>query len=110
MQLGGKQAHYILIHVLESTNAVMFGEETNDYERNEDSENLLAYKTQLIEQGYTCDFKLGFGRPKTVIPDLISGCDLLVMGTHGHTTFKDLLFGTTVESVRHKIEIPLVLV
>ena len=110
LQLGGKQAHYILIHVLESTNAVMYGEETNDYERNEDSENLLAYKNQLIEQGYTCDFKLGFGRPKTVIPKLINGCDLLVMGTHGHTTFKDLLFGTTVESVRHKIDIPLVLV
>ena len=41
---------------------------------------------------------------------LVIDCDLLVMGTHGHTTFKDLLFGTTVESVRHKINIPLVLV
>jgi manganese transport protein len=110
LQLGGKNAHYVLIHVLESTNAVMYGEETNDFERNEDSENLLAYKNQLIEQGYFCEFQLGFGRPKTVIPDLVKDCDLLVMGTHGHTTFKDLLFGTTVESVRHKIDIPLVLV
>ena len=110
LQLGGKQAHYILIHVLESTNAVMYGEDTNDLERIEDSENLSAYKTQLIEQGYNCEFQLGFGSPKTVIPDLVKSCDLLVMGTHGHTTLKDLLFGTTVESVRHKINIPLVLV
>ena len=43
-------------------------------------------------------------------PKLVDNCDLLVMGTHGHTTFKDILFGTTVESVRHKIDIPLVLV
>ncbi len=110
LQLGGFQAHYVLIHVLETANAVMYGAETNDYERNEDSENLLAYKNQLIERGYHCEFKLGFGRPKSVIPDLVKGVDLLVMGTHGHTVIKDLLFGTTVESVRHKIDIPLVLV
>ncbi|MBC7696259.1 MAG: Nramp family divalent metal transporter [Burkholderiales bacterium] len=110
LQLGGKEAHYILIHILESTNAVMYGEDTNDYERTEDSKNLLAYKNQLLEQGYNCEFKLGFGNPKSVIPNLVSHCDLLVMGTHGHTRFKDLLFGTTVEGVRHKISIPLVLV
>ena len=110
MQLGGKQANYILIHVLESTNAVMYGENTDDYERMEDSDNLQLYKNQLIDEGYICEVILGFGRPKTVIPKLLNGCDLLVMGTHGHTTFKDLLFGTTVESVRHKIDIPLVLV
>lgn len=110
LMLGGKQAHYVFIHVLESTNAVMYGEQTNDHERTEDSANLLAYKNQLIEQGYHCEVKLGFGSPKSVIPKLVNGCDLLVMGTHGHTTFKDILFGTTVESVRHKIDIPLVLV
>ncbi|MES2567434.1 MAG: Nramp family divalent metal transporter [Bacteroidota bacterium] len=110
IQLGGKDAHYILIHILESTNAVMYGEETNDYERSEDSKNLLAYKDQLSEHGYNCEFKLGFGNPKSVIPTLVTDCDLLVMGTHGHTKLKDLLFGTTVEGVRHKISIPLVLV
>ena len=110
LMLGGKQAHYVLIHILESTNAVMYGEDTNDHERIEDSANLLAYKNQLLEQGYHCEVKLGFGSPKSVIPKLVDHCDLLVMGTHGHTTFKDILFGTTVESVRHKIDIPLVLV
>ena len=110
LQLGGNQANYILIHVLESTNAVMYGENTDDYERMEDSDNLQLYKNQLIDEGYICEVILGFGRPKTVIPKLLNGCDLLVMGTHGHTTFKDILFGTTVESVRHKIDIPLVLV
>ena len=110
IQLGGKQASYKLIHILESTNAVMYGENTRDHERKEDTQNLLAYKNQLIEQGYTCETELGFGSPKTIIPKLVLGADLLVMGTHGHTTFKDFLFGTTVESVRHRINIPLVLV
>jgi manganese transport protein len=57
-----------------------------------------------------CEFKLGFGNPKSVIPKLVFDSDLLVMGTHGHTALKDMLFGTTVERVRHNISIPLVLV
>jgi manganese transport protein len=110
LQLGGSQANYRLIHILESTNAVMYGADTNDEESREDNENLEAYKKQLMAQGYQCESLLGYGRPQSVIPELVSDCDLLVMGTHGHKTLKDLLFGTTVESVRHKISIPLVLV
>ncbi|MFO0322382.1 MAG: Nramp family divalent metal transporter [Bacteroidota bacterium] len=110
LQLGGKNSTYILIHVLESATAVMYGEDTNDIERDEDTQNLITYKNQIVEQGFSCEYKLGFGMPKYVIPKLIENSDLLVMGTHGHTTIKDILFGTTVESVRHKISIPLVLV
>lgn len=110
ISLGGKQAVYKLIHVLESTSAVVHGTETDDYERKMDNESLKQYQFQMEEQGYQCEIVLGFGMPQRVIPELVSNCDVLVMGTHGHTTFKDILFGTTVESVRHKINIPLVLV
>ena len=110
IQLGGKQSTYVLIHVLESASAVMYGEETNDDERNQDTQHLVAYKDQLNENGFVCEFKLGFGNPKSVIPKLVLDSDLLVMGTHGHTALKDILFGTTVERVRHNISIPLVLV
>ncbi len=110
IQLGGKETTYILIHVLESASAVIYGEETNDDERNQDTQHLVAYKNQLNEKGFECEFKLGFGNPKSVIPKLVSDTDLLVMGTHGHTALKDILFGTTVERVRHNISIPLVLV
>jgi manganese transport protein len=36
--------------------------------------------------------------------------DLLVMGAHGHGGLKDLVFGTTINSVRHKLRIPLLVV
>jgi manganese transport protein len=36
--------------------------------------------------------------------------DLLVMGAHGHGGLKDLIFGTTINSVRHKLRIPLLVV
>ncbi|RYE29029.1 MAG: universal stress protein, partial [Sphingobacteriaceae bacterium] len=36
--------------------------------------------------------------------------ELLVMGAHGHKAFKDIIFGTTVNSVRHKIKVPVLIV
>ncbi len=36
--------------------------------------------------------------------------DLLVMGAHGHGGLKDLIFGATINSVRHRLRIPLLVV
>jgi manganese transport protein len=36
--------------------------------------------------------------------------DLVVMGAHGHRGLKDLIFGTTINSVRHKLRVPLLVV
>ncbi len=112
LQLGNKDSTLILIHVLESTNAMVYGEDAFDHEREEDYQKLLHYQEQLERQNIHTEIQLGFGNPKTAIPKLISenNCDTLVMGTHGHKTIKDILLGTTIESVRHAIQIPLVLV
>ena len=36
--------------------------------------------------------------------------DLLVMGAHGHRRLKDLIFGTTIDPVRHALKIPILIV
>ncbi|HTT65235.1 MAG TPA: Nramp family divalent metal transporter [Bryobacteraceae bacterium] len=36
--------------------------------------------------------------------------DLLIMGAHGHGGLKDLIFGTTINSVRHKLRAPILIV
>ncbi len=36
--------------------------------------------------------------------------DLVVMGAHGHRGLKDLFLGTTINSVRHRLDIPLLIV
>jgi len=36
--------------------------------------------------------------------------DMLVMGAHGHKGIKDYIFGETIESVRHKLSIPVLIV
>jgi manganese transport protein len=112
ISLAEKDSEFVLIHVLESTNAFVYGEDAFDMESEDDYQFLKQYAKQLIDKGYKCHVVLGYGRPKTVIPNLVTknNCDLLVMGTHGHKTFKDILLGTTIEGVRHNIKVPLVLV
>jgi len=36
--------------------------------------------------------------------------DFIVMGSHGHKALKDLIFGTTVNKVRHMVNIPVLVV
>ena len=38
------------------------------------------------------------------------GPDLLVMGAHGHGGLKDLIFGNTINPVRHDLNVPILVV
>ncbi len=109
---GGKQAAYMFIHIVESAGALAFGHEIEDLETQKDKQQLLSYAEKLKEQGYKVETKIGHGNPKKIIPALVAEfkADLLVMGSHGHSTFSDILFGTTVEAVRHGVGIPVLVV
>ena len=111
-ELGGIDAQYTLIHVVETVGALMYGGHVDDHETTIDEKLLLEYKDMLSQKGFKIETELGFGKPNTVIPKIINAgnFDILVMGTHGHTGLKDILFGTTVDKLRHKISIPLLIV
>ncbi|MBL0329248.1 MAG: Nramp family divalent metal transporter [Bacteroidetes bacterium] len=109
---GGKNASYILIHIVETAGARMMGHEIDDLETVSDKLNLDKYKTDLEAKGFIVDTRLGFGNPKKSIPEIVNNCDcdLLVMGAHGHKAFKDILFGTTLDEVRHNVKVPVLIV
>ncbi len=112
LQLGGKEAVYTLIHVVESAGAMIYGAEIEDYESASDKNFLQAYQQELSLRGYSVSTELGFGSAKKSIATIVNKGDfeLLVLGGHGHTGFKDILFGTTVDSVRHKVKVPVFIV
>lgn len=112
IDFGGKDANYTIIHVVETVGAMFYGNKISDHETTIDEFFLLEYYQMLDKKGFKVDTKLGFGKPGKIIPRIINegNYDLLIMGTHGHTGIKDLLFGTTVNNVRHQIKIPLILV
>lgn len=112
MLQGGKSAKYTLIHVVETAGARYHGEEVMDMETEIDTENLSKYQANFKELGYTAEIKIGYGSPAKAIAAIVNNnqIDLLVMGAHGHKTLKDLIFGTTVNKVRHQVNIPVLII
>ncbi len=109
---GGLNAKYTFIHIVETAAARYHGKNVMDQETISDEENLKTYSADLIALGYEADYQIGYGATAVAIAKIVneSGIDFLVMGAHGHKGFKDLIFGTTVESVRHKIDVPVLIV
>ena len=91
---------------------MIYGDEIDDYETESDEAFLNTYQKKLLDMGFKVSVELGFGSPKKSIPKIVnaSNYDLLVLGAHGHTGFKDLLLGTTVDSVRHRVKVPVFIV
>lgn len=109
---GGKKAHYVLIHVLETAGARVMGQEIEDAETGSDNYKLGFYKKQINDKGYQVEAILGYGDPKVSIPEIVgnTNCELLVMGAHGHSGLNDIILGTTLNRVRHKVKIPVLIV
>ncbi len=109
---GGKSANYLLMHVTESASAFFLGNDTMDYESQVDKESLLYYMENLKSLGYNCEFEIGYGSPKKILPEMVNNynADLLIMGAHGHKVIKDVIFGATIDAVRHKVKIPVFIV
>jgi manganese transport protein len=55
---------------------------------------------------------VGFGVAAKSITKIVNEekIDFVVMGSHGHKALKDLIFGTTVNKVRHMIDVPVLVV
>jgi manganese transport protein len=109
---GGPNAKYLLIHIVETAGALMMGSDIKDFETGSDQDSLQKYVSELKAKGYDCELKIGYGNPKRAIPLSVNefNADLLVMGAHGHRGMKDLIFGTTVDAVRHRVRIPVLIV
>lgn len=109
---GGKDAEYHLIHIVETAGAKFHGEKVLDHETQSDTDNLEKYKLNLEELGYKITIAIGYGTAAKAISKIVKEreLDLLVMGAHGHSGISDLIFGTTVEKVRHNVNIPIMIV
>lgn len=109
---GGKKAAYTLIHVVETAGARYHGTQVMDYETQSDFNNLEQYVSALKELGYKASAHIGYGNRGIAIATVVNKqtIDLLVMGSHGHRAVKDLIYGTTVDTVRHLVNVPVLVV
>ncbi len=66
---------------------------------------------ELAAAGIPSEWRLGRGDPATEIMAHArkEHVDLVAMATHGHRLINDLIRGTTVNRVRHELDIPVLL-
>jgi manganese transport protein len=109
---GGKKAQYTLIHIVETAAASYHGTEVLDHETLSDKENLQQYVNDLNGLGYEANAKIGYGKAANAIAQIVKDerIDFMVMGAHGHKALKDIIFGTTVDAVRHRVNVPILIV
>jgi len=112
LAMGGTQAQYLFIHIVESAGAISMGDDIIDSETKKDFEILKRYQAQVSKRGFHVDIELGYGKSAKAIINIVNQkeCDLVVMAAHGHQGFKDFIFGSTVDSVRHGVKAPVFIV
>jgi nucleotide-binding universal stress UspA family protein len=77
-----------------------------------DREYLLRRVAELEGEGFRARSLLGLGDPATqlVAAAKREGADLIAMATHGHKGIEDIVLGSVATGVRHKTEIPVLMV
>ena len=104
----------ILVHVADGYGARMQKQLNlaDSEEIKKDRSYLEAQKNMLTAEGFEVDDFLRRGEPSDEILKVASHekCDLIAMATHGHRFLKDTIFGSVAENIRHRTDIPILMV
>jgi nucleotide-binding universal stress UspA family protein len=110
-RIGG--AKLLLVHVADGWVARNFNQLqlAESQEMKEDRAYLEKRVGELTGEGFSCDAVLALGEPSDEIIKLAreKNVDLIAMTTHGHRFISDILYGATVDKVRHEVEVPVLL-
>lgn len=81
-------------------------------EMRQDRAYLDKRREALVADGFEARAQLAGGDPATEIVALAEAekFDLIAMATHGHGLVKDIVLGTVANAVRHRTDIPVLLV
>jgi len=112
LHLSNENSEIILIHILNNIGSIIYQNQMESAEFIEDKKYIERYCELLQQKNRQCSYVIGFGNPKSEIPKIVKEkqADVLIMAAHGHQTLKDFLLGTTIDEVRHKLDVPLLIV
>ncbi len=105
-------ARLTLIHVADgfmARNQKRLGESP---EIQDDRDYLRKREEELRSEGFDVRAILACGEPATNILAVAESekCDLIAMSTHGHRFLSDFVFGSVANELRHRTNIPLLMV
>ena len=101
-----------LVHVVDSAPTQVYSSDVYDEHTRDDEQYLLEIATEVRALGVAVEIALPHGDPSEQLIDFAAAhkVDMLVMGSHGHRLLGDLLWGETVDPVRHRVGIPVMVV
>ncbi|MFH0909014.1 MAG: universal stress protein [bacterium] len=109
------KSELLLVHVADGWVARNFDQlKLAESEEMQDDGRYLEQMAQRMraEAGLSVDVRLALGNPPDQIMRVAEEehCDLIAMTSHGHRLVGDLFLGSTIEAVRHRTSIPLLIV
>jgi nucleotide-binding universal stress UspA family protein len=106
-------ASLLLVHVADGFAARHFDDlKLRESEEMKDDRTYLSQLSdELTRRGLSVTTMLAAGDPATELIRVAQEqqVDLIAMSTHGHRFLSDLLHGTTVDRVRHLVNVPVLL-
>jgi manganese transport protein len=106
-------AKIYLLHVEEDVTSQIYGPMASTAEVEAGSRYLTDLIHSLEEQNIEVEAFVKYSNhPREEIVAMARQLrpDLLVMGAHGHKGLKDMIFGTTINAVRHDLDVPILVV
>ncbi len=107
-------SHLLLVHVADGWVARNFDQLklAESEEMKVDRSYLESTADKLRADGLEVSAHLALGDPPAEIIRTAEReqCDLIAMTAHGHRLIGDLIFGSTIHHVRHKTNVPILLV
>ena len=106
-------AKIYVLHVEEGVTSQVYGQAASTAETEAGEEYLQRIAQLLREQGLTVETSISHStHPDREIVRYARevNADLVIMGAHGHGGLKDLIFGNTINPVRHQLSVPMLIV
>jgi nucleotide-binding universal stress UspA family protein len=107
-------ARLVLVHVADGFVAQNYDQLqlAESEEMREDRAYLEKRQRELNDEGFVCETVLALGQPASEIVRLAdtSNIDLIAMAAHGHRLLSDIFRGSTINEVRHRTAVPLLVV
>jgi manganese transport protein len=101
-----------LMHVVESPVGRSLGAEGEDFETLADRDRLEKLADLMKAAGISTDWRLSSGDPGAELAKMINkmDVDIVIVGSHGHAGVSDLIHGTVIGNLRHRIRASVMIV
>ena len=102
------QAEIYFIHCVETATGRFIGDMVADKRAVEMEQYLKQFSEKLEKESFVTHTVIGGGEPENEIARICKSekIDLLIVGSHGHKIMKDIIYGSTVNEVRHRVRVP----